>query len=158
MELDDILKNAVKQGASDIHIKVGLPPVFRIDGALNPQKDFDRVSSEFVTRTALKIMFKQHKEKFQELNEVDLAYGVPGLGRFRVNIFQQRGTIGMVLRTIPFSVKSLDELNLPTSIEKLCMEMRGLILVTGTTGSGKSTTLAAMIEYINENKIWRISS
>jgi twitching motility protein PilT len=100
---------------------------------------------------ALSIMSEHQKGKFKTTNEVDLAYGVPGLGRFRVNVFQQRGTIGMVLRVIPFRIQSIEQLMLPKVLEKISMEERGLILVTGTTGSGKSTSLAAMIDHINAN-------
>ncbi len=151
MELNDILKIAVKASASDIHVKAGLPPTFRIDGALVPLDDAPKISPEEITKIANEIMTPQQKLKFQEFNEVDLAYGVPGLGRFRVNVFQQRGTMGMVLRVIPTKIRTTRELMLPPSLEKVSMAERGLILVTGATGSGKSTTLAAMVDYINEN-------
>jgi twitching motility protein PilT len=105
---------------------------------------------------AFGIMNKAQQEKFRENMEIDLAYGVPGLGRFRVNIFQQRGTIGIVLRSIPFGISTIEQLNLPTVISKIAMEQRGLILVTGTTGSGKSTTLAAMIDLINSTRTCHI--
>ena len=101
-------------------------------------------------------MNKKQIERFREINEVDLAYGVPGLGRFRVNVFQQRGTMGVVLRSIPVKIKSIPELNLPTVLEKVASEPRGLILVTGTTGSGKSTTLASMIDHVNSNRTCHI--
>jgi twitching motility protein PilT len=101
---------------------------------------------------AFGIMNEFQKEKFKTSNEVDLAYGVPGLGRFRVNVFQQRGTIGAVLRVIPFKIQSIKELTLPPVLEKISLDERGLILVTGTTGSGKSTTLAAMIDHINSTE------
>src|SRR3954463_1808084 len=149
MELNEILTIALRGGASDIHLKAGLPPMFRVDGALVPLKDGKRLPPEEVARMAFGIMNELQKDKFKQSNEVDLAYGVPGLGRFRVNVFQQRGTIGAVLRVIPFKVLSVRELMLPTVLEKICMDERGLILVTGTTGSGKSTSLAAMIDHIN---------
>src|SRR4029077_11077569 len=139
-------------GASDIHLKAGLPPMFRVDGSLVPLKDGRRLPPEEVARMAFGIMNEFQKEKFKASNEVDLAYGVPGLGRFRVNVFQQRGTIGAVLRVIPFKVQSIKDLNLPPILEKIALDERGLILVTGTTGSGKSTTLAAMIDHINANE------
>ena len=101
-------------------------------------------------------MNKKQFERFREINEVDLAYGVPGLGRFRVNVFQQRGTMGVVLRSIPVKIKTIPELNLPTVLEKVASEPRGLILVTGTTGSGKSTTLASMIDHVNSNRTCHI--
>jgi twitching motility protein PilT len=149
MELNEILQIALRGGASDIHLKAGLPPMFRVDGSLVPLKDGRRLPPEEVARMAFGIMNEFQKEKFKTTNEVDLAYGVPGLGRFRVNVFQQRGTVGAVLRVIPFKVMSIKELLLPPSLEKICLEERGLVLVTGTTGSGKSTTLAAMIDHIN---------
>lgn len=156
MDLNDILKIALKANASDIHLKVGLVPVFRIDGELVPLNNAPRLSPEELAKVASNIMTPQQKLKFQDFNELDLAYGVPGLGRFRVNIFQQRGTVGMVLRVIPFAVRSLAELQLPPSLAKMAMQERGLILVTGATGSGKSTTLAAMVDHINENRACHI--
>ncbi len=151
MELNEILQVALKGGASDIHLKAGLPPMFRVDGSLVPLKDGRRLPPEEIARMAFGIMSDHQKDRFKSTNEVDLAYGVPGLGRFRVNVFQQRGTIGMVLRVIPFRIQSIEQLMLPKVLEKICMEERGLILVTGTTGSGKSTSLAAMIDHINAN-------
>ena len=152
MELNEILQVALRGGASDIHLKAGLPPMFRVDGSLVPLKDGKRLPPEEVARMAFGIMNEFQKEKFKNTNEVDLAYGVPGLGRFRVNVFQQRGTIGAVLRVIPFKVMTIQDLLLPPVLEKIALEERGLILVTGTTGSGKSTTLAAMIDHINANE------
>ncbi len=156
MELNDILKIALKGGASDIHLKPGLPPMFRLDGALVPLKNGERLAPEELHKMALAIMNAVQKARFEEHREVDLAYGIPGLGRFRVNVFQQRGSLGIVFRVIPFSVKTIEHLHLPKVIESIAMEQRGLILVTGTTGSGKSTTLAAMIDYINTNRTCHI--
>jgi len=152
MELNEILQIALRGGASDIHLKAGLPPMFRLDGALVPLKDARRLAPEEIGKMALGIMNDYQKEKYKQTNEVDLAYGVPGLGRFRVNVFQQRGTIGIVLRVIPFKIQTIEQLMLPKVLEKIAAEQRGLILVTGTTGSGKSTTLAAMIDHINANE------
>ncbi|HSN93392.1 MAG TPA: type IV pilus twitching motility protein PilT, partial [Anaeromyxobacteraceae bacterium] len=152
MELNEILQVALRGGASDIHLKAGLPPMFRVDGALVPLKDARRLAPEEVGKMALGIMNDYQKEKYKQTNEVDLAYGVPGLGRFRVNVFQQRGTLGIVLRVIPFKIQTIEQLMLPKVLEKIASEQRGLILVTGTTGSGKSTSLAAMIDYINANE------
>ncbi len=156
MELNDILKIALKGGASDIHLKPGLPPMFRVDGALVPLKNGERLAPEGLQKMAYGIMNSVQKGRFEETREVDLAYGIAGLGRFRVNVFQQRGSIGIVFRVIPFSVKTIDHLCLPKVIESIAMEQRGLVLVTGTTGSGKSTTLAAMIDYINPNRTCHI--
>jgi len=156
MELNEILQVALRGGASDIHLKAGLPPMFRVDGALVPLKDARRLPPEEIARMALGIMNDYQKEKYKQTNEVDLAYGVPGLGRFRVNIFQQRGTIGVVLRVIPFKIQSIEQLMLPKILEKIAGEQRGLVLVTGTTGSGKSTTLAAMIDHINATETCHI--
>lgn len=152
MELNDILGIAMKGGASDIHLKAGLPAMFRINGHLVPLKDGPRISPEELSRMALSIMNNFQRERFKQFNELDLAYGVPGLGRFRVNVFQQRGTVGIVLRTIPFKVRSLDDLGLPPVLKQIGNEERGMILVTGTTGSGKSTTLAGIIDHINSTK------
>src|SRR5512138_3391610 len=156
MELNEILQVALKAGASDIHLKAGLPPMFRVDGSLVPLKDARRLPPEEIGRMALGIMNEYQKEKYKQTNEVDLAYGVPGLGRFRVNVFQQRGTIGIVLRVIPFKIQSIEQLMLPKVLERIAAEQRGLILVTGTTGSGKSTTLAAMIDHINATETCHI--
>lgn len=151
-ELNRVLQIAVKGGASDIHIKAGLPPIFRIDGALLPVRDSKRLSPEDIGQMAAAIMNKMQREQFQQSLDVDLSYGVPGVGRFRVNVFQQRGSIGMVFRVIPFKVKTLEELLMPDVIRKIAEERRGLVLVTGATGSGKSTTLAAMVDYINSTR------
>jgi twitching motility protein PilT len=156
IELNEILKIALKGGASDIHLKSGLPPMFRIDGALIPLKNADRLLPEQLYQVATTIMNPVQKARFEESRECDLAYGIPGLGRFRVNAFQQRGTIGIVFRVIPFGVKTVEQLLLPKIVESISMEQRGLILVTGTTGSGKSTTLAAMIDHINSNRTCHI--
>ena len=156
LELNDILKIALKGGASDIHLKSGLPPMFRVDGALVPLKNGERMVPEDVTKMSFEIMNPIQKQRFEETREVDLAYGIAGLGRFRVNVFQQRGSVGIVFRVIPFGVKSIEHLHLPKVVEKIAMEQRGLVLVTGTTGSGKSTTLASMIEYINANRTCHI--
>lgn len=152
MELNDILSIALRTGASDIHLKAGLPAMFRVNGSLYPMKDANRLPPEEVSRMAFSIMNNFQKERFRDANEIDLAYGVPGLGRFRVNVFQQRGTIGAVFRVIPLKIQNIPELGLPPVIENIAMESRGLVLVTGTTGSGKSTTLAAMLDHINNHR------
>ncbi len=152
MELPDLLKMAVERKASDLHIKVGSPPVLRIDDKLFPLMEMPRLGQDAVVTMAASVMNAKQREKFKERCEIDLAYSVPGLGRFRANVFQQRGTVGLVMRVIPIKIQSISELNLPPVLEKIALEPRGLILVTGTTGSGKSSTLAAMIDYINANR------
>ncbi len=152
MKLPDILKTALAKGASDIHLKVGNPPIFRIDGTLRALKDGPRLSPEMIKEIAYSVMTDRHKERFQKDNEIDLSYAVSGMGRFRVNVFRQRGSITIVLRVIPFKIPFIDELLLPPVIEKIALKNRGLVLVTGTTGCGKSTTLAAMINHINTHR------
>ena len=156
MELNEILAIAMKAKGSDIHLKAGLPPIIRIDGALRAIPNAERLASDVVRNMAYGIMNERQRRIFEENFEVDLSYGVPGLGRFRVNAFAQRGTVAIVLRAIPIAIPTLEGLNLPPVLKKLAMEQRGLILVTGTTGSGKSTTLASMIDYINENRTCNI--
>ena len=146
----------MKAKGSDVHLKAGVPPIVRIDGKLRAIPNAERLSAEAVRGMAFSIMNERQKRIFDESYEVDLSYGVPGLGRFRVNAFAQRGTIALVLRAIPIAIPSLEALNLPPILCKLAQEQRGLILVTGTTGSGKSTTLASMIDYINENRTCNI--
>ena len=152
MNVDDLLRIAVEKKASDLHLKVGNHPYVRVDGSLQPMPDQTRISPEEMLSMAFSMMTNRQKQKFKETAELDMAYGVAGLGRFRVNVFQQRGNVGMVLRVIPTKIRTLEELTMPGIIEKICEEQRGLVLVTGTTGSGKSTTLAAMIDRINSTR------
>jgi twitching motility protein PilT len=152
MNVDDLLRMAVERKASDLHLKVGNHPYLRIDGLLAAMTEQPRVSPEDMLSMAFSMMTNRQKQKFKETAELDMAYGVAGLGRFRVNIFQQRGNVGMVLRVIPTKIMTIEELHLPKVLEKICEEQRGLVLVTGTTGSGKSTTLAAMIDRINSSR------
>lgn len=150
--IDDLLRLAVEKKASDLHLKVGNNPYIRIDGTLVPLGDNARVTPEEMLSMAFSMMTNRQKQKFKETAELDMAYGVAGLGRFRVNVFQQRGNVGMVLRVIPTKIRTIDELNLPKVVETICEEQRGLVLVTGTTGSGKSTTLASMVDRINTTR------
>jgi len=152
MDLNEILSVGLKAKASDIHLKAGLPPTYRIDGSLRSLPKAPRLGPDEISGMAKEIMNPRQRAKFEESHEVDLAYGVPGLGRFRVNVFSQRGSVSMVLRTIPFEIRTMDDLLLPPVLKKLAAEQRGLVLVTGATGSGKSTTLAALLDYINTNR------
>ncbi len=152
MDVNELLKAAHSQGASDLHLKVGSHPIFRINGELSQFSTENRLSQEDTLKIAFSVMSPGQREVFKKKNDIDLAYSVPGLGRFRCNIFIQRGTIGLVFRVIPMRIPTIEELHLPDVLKKISLESRGLILVTGTTGSGKSTTLASMLDNINTNK------
>src|SRR5712671_2969108 len=151
-KIDDLLKVATSHGASDLHLKVGAFPVMRIGGELHPVGEAARLKQEDTLDMAFAMMSNRQKQRFKEASEVDIGYGVAGLGRFRANIFQQRGTVSIVLRVIPDQTMGTAELGLPPVIESIAKERRGLILVTGASGSGKSTTLAAMIDCINSTR------
>jgi twitching motility protein PilT len=131
MNIDDLLRIAMERRASDLHLKVGNYPHLRVDGELVPLTDQPRVSAEDMLTMAFSMMSARQKQKFKETTEIDMAYGVAGLGRFRVNVFQQRGNVGLVLRVIPTKIRGLDELYLPKVVEQICDMPRGLVLVTG---------------------------
>jgi twitching motility protein PilT len=152
MNINELLQKAVHAGASDLHLKVGSYPMMRVNGTLVVASEEKRLDRNDTIACAEMLFTPELREKFRTAQEVDLAYSIPGLGRFRCNVFQQRGTVGLVLRVIPMRIKSIDELGLPQVLKKIAAEERGLVLVTGTTGSGKSTTLAAMIDYINQTR------
>ena len=152
MHINDLLKIASEKGASDLHVKVGAHPVVRVDGRLVPLVDQKRLMQEDTIAMAFSIMSTRQKQKFKDNFEIDMAHSVPGLGRYRCSIFQQRGAVGLVLRVIPVKIRPIRELLLPPVLETIADELRGMILVTGTTGSGKSTTLAAMIDYVNSTR------
>jgi twitching motility protein PilT len=152
MNVNDLLKIAVERKASDLHLKVGSHPVIRVDGDLMALTDLKRLMQEDTIAMAFSMMNARQKGRFKEELEIDIAYSVPGLGRFRCNVFQQRGAVGLVLRVIPARIQAIRELMLPPVMERICEERRGLVLCTGTTGSGKSTSLAAMIDYINSTR------
>jgi twitching motility protein PilT len=152
MHVNDLLKIAVDNGASDLHLKVGSYPMMRVGGLLVPATEEKRLDHEDVVAMSAAVMSTAQRQKFKDSQEVDLAYSVAGLGRFRCNVFQQRGTVGLVLRVIPMQIHTIDELGLPVILKKIAEEERGLVLVTGTTGSGKSTTLAAMIDHVNNTR------
>jgi twitching motility protein PilT len=149
MQIDDLLRVAIERKASDLHLKVGNYPCLRVDGELRPMTESARVSPEDMLSMAFSMMSNRQKQRFKETADLDLAYGVAGLGRFRVNVFQQRGNVGLVLRVIPTKIRTIEELALPRIVGQICDERRGMVLVTGTTGSGKSTTLAAMVDRVN---------
>lgn len=150
--IDELLKKAVKMGASDVHIKVGNAAIIRINGELSFMPGEKRLSSEDTMEITTHVMSAPQKEAFKKRNDIDIAYSVPGLGRFRCNVFVQRGTIGVVFRIIPMKILDTDQLCLPPIIRTISLEPRGLILVTGTTGSGKTTSLAAMVDHINSTR------
>lgn len=149
MKIKSILEETIARKASDLHLKAGIPPVVRIDGKLT-KLDFDKPTTKDMQDIADQILSPGQRKKFMEEKEVDFAFGVPGLARFRANFYVQRGSIAMVFRHVPVKIFSIEELLLPPVIKKLAMSERGLIFVTGTVGSGKSTTLAAMVREINE--------
>jgi twitching motility protein PilT len=150
--LDHVLGAARQLGASDVHLKAGLPPVFRIKGDLRTLRDTPPLTAEVIATFAVNLMNQNQRERFDKHHDADLSYGTPDGVRYRVNIFRQRGQTGMVLRIIPSEIPGFDKLNLPSAVQKLAEEKRGLILVTGITGSGKSTTLASMIDHINRTE------
>jgi twitching motility protein PilT len=152
IKIDDLLRVACSHGASDLHLKVGAFPVMRIAGELHPLADAPRLKPEDTLDMAFAMMSNRQKQRFKEVSEVDIGYGLKELGRFRANIFQQRGSVSVVLRVIPDKTRNSSELGLPPVIDRITEERRGLILVTGSTGSGKSTTLAAMIDRINARR------
>src|SRR4051794_27876319 len=150
--LDRVLTAARQLGASDVHLKAGLPPIFRIKGDLRTVRDVPALTREAIAQFAVHMMNDRQRGDFETNLDIDLAYGTPDGVRYRVNLFQQRGSIGMVLRLIPPEVPPFERLNLPPTVLTLADNARGVVLVTGVTGSGKSTTLAAMIDYINQKQ------
>jgi len=146
--MDELLKTTVERGASDLHLAVGLPPMLRISGRLTPT-EYPRLVPDDTKRLIYSILNDKQKEKFEKTWELDCSHGVRGFGRFRVNVFRQRGVVGATLRAIPTSIPSRQELNLPPMVEEIVKRPHGLILVTGATGMGKSTTLACMLDSIN---------
>jgi twitching motility protein PilT len=147
----NVLQELVRRNGSDLHLKVGRPPTIRVDGELEPM-DHHPLRPEDLKLLAEQLMTPRQVKQFAEEKECDFAIGVPGIGRFRVNLYQQRGSLCYAMRAIPYQARTVTELNLPAVIEEISMKPRGLVLVTGVTGSGKSTALAAMIQHINENR------
>jgi len=151
MNLKQMLVEMLSRKASDLHVRVGIRPHIRVNGLLE-QISTDPVTIDEMEGIVSQILTEQQQDRFHKKNEMDLALSVAKLGRFRINLFRQRGTIGIAIRAVNTNVPTFEDLNLPESIKKLSNERRGLIIITGTTGSGKSTTLASMIEYMNSNR------
>jgi len=149
MNLPELCRAAVEAGASDLHLKAGQRPMVRVDGSMTPLSGMNALPAERVGKMAWDIMAPAQRETFKNKLDLDMSWQIDGVGRFRVNVFRQQQAIGMVLRVIPTKVKTLDDLQLPAVLKEIAGQPRGLILVTGITGSGKSTTLAAMVEEIN---------
>ncbi|MFH0846508.1 MAG: type IV pilus twitching motility protein PilT [Chloroflexota bacterium] len=150
MDIDELLKRMVDKRASDAHLRVPSPPILRIDGELVPQEDLPRLTPNDMTQALEKTTSPEQRETFFREHELDFAYGIPGVSRFRVSCLQQRGTLSLAFRLVSFEAPDIDKLGLPPICKTLALKPRGLLLVTGRTGSGKSTTLAAMINYLNE--------
>lgn len=152
INLEKILEIAVKEKASDVHLKAGLPPILRVFGKLVPLKNAERIGPEDLRKLALGLMNEMQKDLFKIDHQVDLAHSISGLGRFRLNIFKQRGSVNIVIRIIPVIIHSFEELHLPEVLQKISEEMRGLMLITGITGCGKTTTQASIIDHINTHR------
>src|SRR5918999_1297131 len=152
ISLSELLRKLSELGGSDLHITTGSPPQVRVDGHLRPLEGYRVLTSADTKQLAYSVLTDAQKHRFEENLELDFSFGVKGLSRFRANLFNQRGAVGAVFRAIPYEIKAFEELGLPPVVKQLCDKPRGLILVTGPTGSGKSTTLAAMIDKINRDR------
>jgi len=152
VHIDDILRRMVEANASDVHLRVPSPPVFRVDGNLVIQEEFPALTQEILGMLFEHITSAEQRQVFDREKELDFAYSVAGLARYRVNVMQQRGTLSMAFRMVPFKILTIEELGLPQVCKHLILKPRGMILVTGPTGSGKSTTMAAMLDHLNETK------
>ncbi len=148
MKIDQLLQDMIKAGGSDAHLKVGMPPGIRVAGRIHP-RDEDRLKPEDTASAARELLNQQQWEQFEESGDIDCSYSLAGIGRFRINVMRQRGSVSLVIRHIPENIPTIDQLGLPPICKTLAMKPRGLVLVTGPTGSGKSTTLAAMIDLVN---------
>ena len=152
MEFEELLTECAKRRASDLHLKAGSRPILRIHGHLEVQDDLAPISHDFVRRTAMTLLGEHRYGMLMEGKEMDVGYLLPGLGRFRVNMFLSQGEVRGVFRHVPQRIPAFAELHMPKVLDRLCMERRGLILITGITGSGKSTTLAAIVDFVNKNR------
>ena len=150
--LSELLKKLAEFGGSDLHLTTNTPPQIRVDGHLRPLEGYKVLTSADTKQLAYSVLTDAQKHRFEENLELDFSFGVKGLSRFRANIFNQRGAVGAVFRAIPYEIKTFEELGLPPVVKELCNKPRGLVLVTGPTGSGKSTTLAAVIDKINKER------
>jgi twitching motility protein PilT len=150
--MHDLLTTMIERSASDLHITTGTFPQVRVHGKLMPLSQFEQLTPQDTQRLAYSVLNEAQKQKFEEENELDLSFGLQGLARFRCNVFRQRGAVGCAIRVIPVKIRAFDELGLPAVVEQLSERPKGLVLVTGPTGSGKSTTLAAMIDKINSER------
>src|SRR5262244_1284042 len=150
--MHDLLTIMIERGASDLHITTGTPPQIRLHGKLTPSTQFERLTPQDTQRLAYSVLNEGQKQKYEEDNELDLSFGIQGLARFRCNVYRQRGAVAAAIRVIPIKIRSFEELGLPPIVEQLADRPKGLILVTGPTGSGKSTTLAAMVDKINSER------
>src|SRR5262245_5191408 len=155
-EIDKALRTLIEREGSDLHLKVNAPPTARMHGELVPLEGYQPLTAEETDKAFHDVAEARSLAEFGEDGEADLASSIPGLARFRVNAFKQRGTTSIVCRAIPFEIRSVEQLGLPPVVTRLAEEARGIVLVTGTTGSGKSTTLAAMIDHINRTRTHHI--
>ncbi|HAM37911.1 MAG TPA: type IV pili twitching motility protein PilT [Elusimicrobia bacterium] len=151
LSMDELLKLVLQKNASDLHLTVNAPPMLRIDGEIHPTH-FEKLTPDICQRLIYSLLTDRQKEKFEATNELDLSFGVKGIGRIRMNVFRQRNSVGAALRTIPDKILSFEELGLPPVIYDVMRMQKGLVLVTGPTGCGKSTTLASMINFLNEHR------
>ncbi len=153
--LRDLLEQMVSKKASDLHITVGVPPLFRLDGEMLPAGD-DKLSPQATTELAYSVLNEEQRKRFEMENDLDLSFGIQGVSRFRANVFMQRGAVAMAVRRIPYEILPVEELGLPQAAHEFPKKNKGLILVTGPTGSGKSTTLAAMLDRMNSERALHI--
>ena len=152
IDLDELLIALVDRGGSDLHLTTGIPPTIRVDGDLEPMDEFPKMMPDELQKMLYAIMTQKQREQFENTLELDMSYSIPGKARFRVNVFQQRDAVGSVMRVIPFEILPLEKLGMPEQLANFAYLPRGFVLVTGPTGSGKSTTLASLIDLINTNK------
>ena len=151
ISMHELLKETVKRGASDLHLTAGVPPMFRVDGQMQPGK-YNAVSPEMTEKLAYSVLNEEQRKRFEQQKELDVSFGISGLARFRANVFMQRGVVSVAIRQIPYQAASAEQLGLSKTVIDLARRPKGLVLVTGPTGSGKSTTLAALINLINEER------